>query len=410
MELLEIADAILKGEASTDEHHPFLPSPQVVEVAPGVAFVAGFSNACAFVTGDGLVMIDSGGFLTRSQVRDLLRGWTSERLHTAIYSHGHVDHVFGIGPFEEEGLGPVHVVAHENVPSRFDRYVLTAGYNSVINQRQFQVPGLEWPTDFRFPDQVYRDRLSLEVGGTAFELRHAKGETDDHTWTWVPEKKVLCCGDLFIWCSPNAGNPQKAQRYPREWAVALREMLELGAEILLPGHGLPVVGADRVRQVLDDTASYLESVVEQTLDLMNSGVALDEIVARVEPPAELAAKPYLRPIYDEPDFIVRNMWRLYGGWYDGDPSHLKPAPAPELATALVRMAGGAEAVVAEARKRAEAGELALACDLIEIAHQADRGDSVRAARAEIYGQRAQAEPSTMSKGIYSWAVAESSAD
>ena len=219
-----------------------------------------------------------------------------------------------------------------------------AGYNSVINQRQFQVPGLEWPTDFRYPDEVYRDRLSLEVGGVTFELHHAKGETDDHTWTWVPEKRVLCCGDLFIWCSPNAGNPQKAQRYPREWAVALREMLELGAEILLPGHGLPVVGADRVRQVLDDTASYLESVVEQTLELMNSGVALDEIVARVEPPADLAAKPYLRPIYDEPDFIVRNMWRLYGGWYDGDPSHLKPAPAPELAATLVQLAGGVESV------------------------------------------------------------------
>src|SRR5947208_3667236 len=55
-------------------------------------------------------------------------------------------------------------------------------------------------------------------GGVRFELHHAKGETDDHTWTWIPSEKVLCCGDLFIWASPNAGNPQKVQRYPREWA------------------------------------------------------------------------------------------------------------------------------------------------------------------------------------------------
>jgi alkyl sulfatase BDS1-like metallo-beta-lactamase superfamily hydrolase len=72
--------------------------------------------------------------------------------------------------------------------------------------------------------------------------------------------------------------PQKVQRYPLEWADALRRMLALydspggGPEVLLPGHGYPVIGADRVRQALTDTAELLESLVEQTLALMNSGV------------------------------------------------------------------------------------------------------------------------------------------
>ncbi len=91
---------------------------------------------------------------------------------------------------------------------------MTAGYNEVINQRQFGVPGLRWPTEYRYPDRTYRDELRLDVGGTGFELRHEKGETDDHTVTWMPRARVLCCGDLFIWASPNAGNPQKVQRYP----------------------------------------------------------------------------------------------------------------------------------------------------------------------------------------------------
>ena len=80
------------------------------------------------------------------------------------------------------------------------------------------------------------------MGGRALELHHARGETDDHTWTWVADRKVLCCGDLFIWASPNAGNPQKVQRYPREWAAALRRMVDLEPEVLLPGHGFPVIG------------------------------------------------------------------------------------------------------------------------------------------------------------------------
>ena len=64
---------------------------------------------------------------------------------------------------------------------------------------------------------------------------------------WAPDRKVLCTGDLFIWASPNCGNPQKVQRYAIEWARALDEMAALGAEVLLPGHGLPIIGADRVR-------------------------------------------------------------------------------------------------------------------------------------------------------------------
>ena len=35
-------------------------------------------------------------------------------------------------------------------------------------------------------------------------------------------------------------NLVEVQRYPREWALALREMDRLGAELLLPGHGWPI--------------------------------------------------------------------------------------------------------------------------------------------------------------------------
>ena len=66
-------------------------------------------------------------------------------------------------------------------------------------------------------------------------LEHARGETDDHTFVWLPDARVLCTGDLFIWCAPNAGNPQKVQRYAADWARALRRMAGLGAELLLPG-------------------------------------------------------------------------------------------------------------------------------------------------------------------------------
>ena len=69
----------------------------------------------------------------------------------------------------------------------------------------------------------------------------------------------------------------------------------------------------------------------QTLALMNVGAPLDRVIHEVEVPAHLGDQPYLRPIYDHPQFLVRNIWRLYGGWYDGEPDHLLPAPRAEQA-------------------------------------------------------------------------------
>ncbi len=423
MDLLEVADKLWRGELEVAgppgpegfdearEANPFLPRGELVEVGTGTAFVSSFANVSAFETGDGLVCVDSGASFSAPEIHRLIREWSPARLDTTIFSHGHIDHVFGVGEFEREaderGWAPPRVIAHEDVPARFDRYKLTAGYNSAINTRQFGVE-VPWPTEYRYPDETYRDELELEVGGERFELHHARGETDDHTWIWVPGRRVLCTGDLIIWCVPNAGNPQKVQRYPREWAQALREMSGLGAEVLLPGHGLPVVGAERVGEILADTAALLEHLHDEAVRLMNEGASLDEILHRVRPPAELLERPYLRPIYDDPEFIVRNVWRQYGGWYDLDPASLKPAPGPELARELAELAGGASGLANRARELASRGELRLAGQLAELAAAAAPDDpEVRTVRAEVNEQRREAEPSLMAKSIFAAATRES---
>jgi alkyl sulfatase BDS1-like metallo-beta-lactamase superfamily hydrolase len=296
------------------------------------------------------------------------------------------------------------------VPPRFDRYVETAGYNTQINRRQFGTDRLEWPTEYRYPDETYRDALTLDVGGVRLELRHDRGETDDHTWVWAPASRTLCTGDLFIWASPNCGNPQKVQRYAKDWAAALRTMAGLGAETLLPGHGLPIVGVDRVRESLQSTAELLEVLHDDTLRMMNAGARLDDILHTVRAPKSLLDKPYLRPIYDEPEFVIRNVWRLYGGWHDGNPAHLKPAPDAALAAEVATLAGGPERLAARAHEHVAAGDLRLAGHLVEWAAAAAPEDKdVQRARAEVFEARVAAEASTMSKGIFGAAARESRA-
>src|SRR5260370_37869257 len=120
-------------------------------------------------------------------------------------------------------------------------------------------------------------------------------------------------------------------------------MAKTGAEVLIPGHGYPVFGAIRIRQVLNDTANYLQSLYDQTLAMMNSGAALDEIIHTVRAPAALAEKPWLQAVDDEPEFIVLNIWRLAGGWYHGVPSNLEPARNAERADEDAALYGGSAA-------------------------------------------------------------------
>jgi alkyl sulfatase BDS1-like metallo-beta-lactamase superfamily hydrolase len=405
--LRQLSEQLLTGSVSVDQAQPMAPRFIAEPVAAGSYFVSSFANVSAFDTDDGLVLVDTGSFMLAEPTRARLRGVTRRPVHTAIWTHGHVDHCFGVDLYERDSGRHVRVIAHEAVPRRHARYQETREHNQRINARQFNTT-VAFPAEYRAPDETYAQALTVKVGGRTFELHHALGETDDHTWVWVPDAGVLCTGDLFIWASPNCGNPQKVQRYPREWAAALREMDRLGADVLLPGHGVPIWGKDAVHRALVETAMLLEDLVGQVIDLLNQGATLDEILGRVRVKPELLARPYLSPIYDDPEFIVRNLCRLYGGWWDGNPAHLQPPREAALATELAALAGGAEALAYRARELSNAANHALACALIELAVKADPQDRrVHGIRAAIYDERARAEKSLMARGVYTGAADDS---
>jgi len=284
------------------------------EVAPGIAFYKDFSNQCIVKTSDGLVLIDAGNFLPlyHQPAFEKIRAWSQDPVKLAIYSHGHVDHAYGLAPFLAEAKRKrwpePQIAGHENILPRMKRYIDMNGYNSIINTRQFGVP-VPFPKEYKAPNLTYSDKMTLRVGEYQFNLTHAKGETDDATWVWIPKDRIVYTGDLFIWAAPNAGNPQKVQRFVIEWAQALRQMVDRKPVLLLPGHGFPIEGESRVAQALNDTAAYLESLHKQTVDMMNQGATIYDIIAKVKPPSDLAARPYLKPVYDEPEFIRRLVHR-----------------------------------------------------------------------------------------------------
>jgi len=412
---------------------------ELSEIAEGLALVESFSHAAVWDVGESLVTFDTSGAHTGAAVVESIRKW---RLRTPfthlVYTHGHGDHVGGSGFFaaNAEALGQraPQVIGHHNVDRRLDRYESMAGWNVMINARQFgglrgelnltigdgETSGASVavnPNARRFlPASVLRptthvdESLDLDIAGNGLSLRHAAGETDDHLWGWVPEKKWLFSGDFVIWNFPNAGNPQKVQRFPIDWAAALRDMVAAGPELLIPAHGLPIAGRERIARVLTEIASALENLVKEVIDMMNAGATLDEIVHTVRVPDDTLAKPYLRPLYDEPEFVIHNVWRQFGGWWDGAPSRLKPSPDAHLARTLAELAGGALTLAHHAQTVANEGDFRLASHLVDFAGWAAPDDPVvHEIRADLYIRRRKAESSLMAKGIFLSAARESQA-
>jgi alkyl sulfatase BDS1-like metallo-beta-lactamase superfamily hydrolase len=407
-------------------------SGELSEIADGLAMVESFSHVVTWNSGDGLVCFDTSHVNTGQQVVDSIRSWSSDPFNALVYTHGHVDHVGGSVAFGANAAALGHqaprVIGHKNVQQRFDRYRYTNDWNVAINARQFggirgdvnSIMNDLRPADGapRLSDFIPRNTLdttdvvdkfaSMKFGDTEVEFHHGRGETDDHLWSWFPEKKWIASGDFVIWNFPNAGNPQKVQRWPIEWAAALRDMIAKGPELLLPAHGLPIAGKERIARVLDEIATALENLVRDVVTMMNAGETLNTIIHTVRVPEATLGKPYLRPLYDEPEFVVRNIWRLFGGWWDGAPSRLKPSPDEVLAVELASLSGGADVLMRRAAELAASGDLRLACHLADFAGWAAPDEpEIHQMRAEIYETRRKSETSLMSKGIFKGAMRES---
>lgn len=363
-------------------------------------------SVTAIRTAEGLVLVDTAKPDTAQRTLEVIRSWDESPIHTVIFTHGHIDHTSGIAVIDAEadakGVPRPRIVAHRNVKRRMERYVASQGFNSIVQGQQFNMPGYVYPVGQRQPDEVYDETLSFTIGGQRFELFHGRGETDDASFVWLPERSVLASGDFVIWVFPNAGNPRKVQRYATEWAAALRQMEALKPAILIPGHGPVVFGEERALQMLRDGTEALEYLVGETLALMNRGATLDEVLHGVKLPAAFLAKPYLLAKYDDPEFLVRSIYHFYAGWFDGDAAHLKPARTAEIARELAELAGGAERLAERAARLSEAGKSRLAVQLAEFAGAAAPEDAgIQAVRARVLQTAIDDESSLMGKAFLS---------
>ena len=90
--------------------------------------------------------------------------------------------------------------------------------------------------------------------------------------------------------------------------------------------------------------------------MMNAGLTGPEIANRLKLPAALDNEWYNHGYYGTLSFNSRAVYQRYMGWYDANPVNLAPLDPADESARYVAMMGGADAVLAAARKAYVAGD------------------------------------------------------
>lgn len=391
---------------------------EVIEVVDGVHVAIGYglANSIMIEGDDGVVIVDTMESAKAAvPVHAAFKAITDKPVRAIVYTHNHADHVFGSAVFAEGR--DVDIYSHATTLERLNRVVNTLRPAIFTrSMRQFGVylsdtarincgvgPKLEYDADTQpsllLPTHTFDgEKMEITVAGIEMVLVHAPGETPDEIFVWLPERRVLLPGDNYYKSFPNLYAIRgTSYRDVMDWVRSLDKMRDLRPDYLIPAHTRPVVGAERIEEVLTDYRDAIQYVHDQTIRNINAGFTPEEIVERVRLPAHLAAKPHLQEYYGRVDWSVRSIFTGYMGWFGGNATDLATLAPAERGERLAALAGGAEKLRARARDAFDKGDHQWALVLADALLALDSDDE--AAKAVRIGSlRALAEEMVSSNG------------
>lgn len=369
------------------------------------------SNVHFLIGATGIVVIDTTE--TTQAAANILadfRKISNLPITTIIYTHSHRDHISGATVFAEKQ--DVEVIAADNFTSDLVNVDNSKpAPNAALITRTKRHFGISLDHDERVnigigpgdrpmiglgagyvaPTLRISKTTSLTREGFSLELAKAPGETPDHIVVWLTSERILFCGDNYYHAFPNLYAIRgTAYRDFDAWADTIDQLLNYNADILAPGHTTPIVGNELITEALTDYRDAIRHVIVATVKGMNEGLDPLTIAANLELPSKLANKPYLQEYYGHIGYASRAYFGGTLGWFDGNPTSLAQLPPATEAIKFIELAGGAESLLATARKALDNQEWQWTLELVDRLIAADV-DALKATDLKIQALRKLAD-------------------
>lgn len=307
-----------------------------------------------------------------------------------IYTHSHLDHfggVKGVVSDSEVEAGKVQIIAPEGFLDHAISENLMAG--TAMGRRAMYMYGTILPAgmtgqvDVGIGKAVSTGTASLIpptdiITGTGQEMtiegvriifQMTPGtEAPAELNFFLPGLKALCIAEISNHSMHNLVTLRGAQvRDAKAWSRYLNEAIELfaeGSEVLFMGHLWPVWGRDHILNFLKKQRDLYKYIHDQTLRLLNQGYTGIEIAEVLELPESLATEWPCRGFYGTVSHNSKAVYQKYLGWFDGNPANLHALPPVEAGKRYVELMGGADAMIAHARKSFDKGEYRWVAQLV----------------------------------------------
>ncbi|WP_334162055.1 alkyl/aryl-sulfatase [Phenylobacterium sp.] len=401
------------------------------KVVDGVWQVRGFDLANAtFVAGKtGWIVIDP---LTSAETAKAALDLANETLGARpvvalIYTHSHVDHFGGSRGMVRQAdvdAGRVQVIApagflehavSENViagaaMSRRAVYqfgaLLPKGPEGQVSAGIGQAVAAGTQTLVPPTVDIVRTGQELTVDGVRIQFQLTPGaEAPAEMNLYFPDLKLLDLAENANATMHNVLTPRGALvRDAKAWADYLTQSIRLygdRSEVLMTSHAWPRFGQAEIAGFMGRHRDAYKFLHDQTVRLMNEGLTGPEIANRLALPDVLADEWYNRGYYGTVSFNSRAVYQRYMGWYDANPVNLAPLDPADEAVRTVALMGGAERVLAEARRAFAAGDDRWAATLAARVVMADPKDQpARDVLASVYEKQGAAAESSLWRNMY----------
>ena len=240
--------------------------------ASSVDGMGGGGNTAIFVTGSGVVLVDTKINGYGQDILSEVERITDQPVTTIINTHNHYDHSGGNVEFSDT----INFVVHENARAQMAR----ADCEPVTNCDAFKGANGKY-----LPETTYSDQLSLFSGSDQIDLYHfGRGHTDGDTFVVFRALGAMHTGDMFARKGLPFIDAVNGNGSATDFGSTLQNAVEgiRNVEMVIPGHATAVhTWSDFV-----DSSGFYNDVVTKAQRAKAAGQSVEEFIRSYRAPSE----------------------------------------------------------------------------------------------------------------------------
>jgi glyoxylase-like metal-dependent hydrolase (beta-lactamase superfamily II) len=229
-----------------------------------------------------LYIIDSGGPSVRNQLLTIVNSLLSNNgkpVH-CIHTHGHIDHMAGARELRENFNADIwasevaipFVESQAPINIEMEREFLIVSFREIFTAPIWFVKAAMWVALGRTNSisSVKPLDKSSNIGETGFHLVELPGHHLGHIGAYNEDESILIAGDLIdprhkmkpILTAPSSDFI--------EMRTSLETVLQIAPDILLPGHGEPIIGEEEVQSAILKAQETMQAAHNKVIEVLES--------------------------------------------------------------------------------------------------------------------------------------------